>query len=185
MLRLTTMMTMTMMRRGSTLVGGTFDRLHAGHRLLLSAAVSRAQSPTVAPGRLVVGVTSDSMVSGKAYAELIEPYEERAACVAREVAGLAAVGGGVDLEVVPLDDPVGPAGVVEDMEALVVSEEPAVAAAVDGIRKIRAERGLGSEFDVVVVGLVPRDGGGGGEEKLSSSELRAREAQLIAEKQMS
>ena len=41
------------------LVGGTFDRLHAGHRLLLDAAVKAAQ-------RVEVHVTSDAMADKKA-----------------------------------------------------------------------------------------------------------------------
>ena len=50
------------------LVGGTFDRLHAGHRLLLDAAVKAAQ-------RVEVHVTSDAMADEKAVN--MESFETR------------------------------------------------------------------------------------------------------------
>ena len=50
------------------LVGGTFDRLHAGHRLLLDAAVNAAQS-------VEVHVTSDEMADQKS--SHIQSFEDR------------------------------------------------------------------------------------------------------------
>ena len=54
-------------------VGGTFDRLHAGHRLLLAASALAAER------RLFVGITGDKLLSSKRHAELLQPFEERAA----------------------------------------------------------------------------------------------------------
>ena len=59
-----------------TSVGGTFDRMHAGHRLLLAtaSAVTRSgDSPTV-----FIGVTGDVLLTNKRHRDLIEPYEVRA-----------------------------------------------------------------------------------------------------------
>ena len=56
-------------------VGGTFDRLHAGHRLLLATA-SRA---VASGGVLYVGVTSAELLANKAYGALVESYADRAA----------------------------------------------------------------------------------------------------------
>ena len=50
------------------LVGGTFDRFHDGHKLLLTSALERAEL-------VEVWITSDSMSSGKS--PLIEPFEDR------------------------------------------------------------------------------------------------------------
>ena len=41
----------------SVVLGGTFDRLHVGHKILLSEAALRAQK------RLVVGVTDVNMIA--------------------------------------------------------------------------------------------------------------------------
>ena len=67
-----------------TSVGGTFDRMHAGHRLLLAtaSAVTRSRdAPTV-----YVGVTGDVLLRNKRHRDLIEPYEARAAAAASFVA---------------------------------------------------------------------------------------------------
>lgn len=43
----------------SVVLGGTFDRLHVGHKILLSEAALRAQK------RLVVGVTDVNMITSE------------------------------------------------------------------------------------------------------------------------
>ena len=43
----------------SVVLGGTFDRLHVGHKILLSEAALRAQK------RLVVGVTDVNMIASE------------------------------------------------------------------------------------------------------------------------
>lgn len=58
----------------SVTVGGTFDGLHFGHRKLLTLAVS---SVTPVTGKLLVGVTTDAMLTRKAYSEYIPDLEER------------------------------------------------------------------------------------------------------------
>jgi phosphopantetheine adenylyltransferase len=47
-------------------LGGTFDRLHAGHKILLAEAVTRCRR------RLTIGVTEGSMLVKKTLSELIE-----------------------------------------------------------------------------------------------------------------
>jgi cytidyltransferase-like protein len=64
-------------------LGGTFDRLHAGHRALLTAAAMLARSA------ITVGVTTGPMIGKKAHAGLIEPVEMRIAAVEAFIAGLA------------------------------------------------------------------------------------------------
>lgn len=51
-------------------LGGTFDRLHDGHKHFLTTAYNQADS-------LLVGVTTASMNTGKSYAHLIEAYDIR------------------------------------------------------------------------------------------------------------
>lgn len=52
-------------------LGGTFDRLHTGHKVLLSTAVLRCDT------RLTVGVTSSKLLTRKTLPELIQPVEDR------------------------------------------------------------------------------------------------------------
>lgn len=46
-------------RYSSVVLGGTFDRLHVGHKILLSEAALRARK------RLVVGVTDVNMITSE------------------------------------------------------------------------------------------------------------------------
>jgi pantetheine-phosphate adenylyltransferase len=146
-------------------VGGTFDRLHAGHRLLLAA------SAAVARDALFVGVTAARLLDGKAHAGLLQAYEEREAAA---VAFCKAVRPGLAVETGALEDPAAPTAADADpsMAALVVSEE--TVAGGDRINAGRVAAGM-APLALVVVGLVAADGGGGGD-KVSSTELRAEDS---------
>ena len=78
-------------------VGGTFDRIHAGHRLLLASASAVTAAPpraaatttALAPDltaaavpTIYVGVTGDELLVSKKYRDLVQPYETRAAAAA-------------------------------------------------------------------------------------------------------
>ena len=56
---------------GAVAVGGTFDRFHNGHRLLLAQSALRAEK------RILVGVADGPLLTNKALSELIEPLETR------------------------------------------------------------------------------------------------------------
>ena len=66
----------------SVAVGGTFDHLHAGHKLLLAATVLAIESPSTQHSaqkrRMVtVGITGDELLVNKKYAEFLESWEQR------------------------------------------------------------------------------------------------------------
>ncbi|KAF6830999.1 pantetheine-phosphate adenylyltransferase family protein [Colletotrichum plurivorum] len=64
-------------------LGGTFDHLHPGHKLLLQAAVLLLKVPdkdSSSSCKLVVGVTGDQMLKNKKHAELLQSWDERAGC---------------------------------------------------------------------------------------------------------
>ena len=68
----------------SVAVGGTFDHLHVGHKVLLSmtALVLRANSVTEATNRsLIVGITGDDLLRNKKYAGELEDWGARQAAV--------------------------------------------------------------------------------------------------------
>ena len=61
-------------------VGGTFDNLHAGHKLLLTATALLLQPTSVAipqPKRLIVGITGDDLLKNKKYAEYMMSWKRR------------------------------------------------------------------------------------------------------------
>ena len=153
-----------------TSVGGTFDRMHAGHRLLLAtaSAVTRSgDSPTV-----FIGVTGDVLLTNKRHRDLIEPYEVRASKAKSFVAKTRPPTSPIVVECGPLDDGPPLAATVADMRALVVSRE--TSAGGEAIQELRRGAGF-PPLRVVCVGLVKgKVGKGRGDDgKVSSTALRA------------
>lgn len=98
-------------------IGGTFDHLHAGHKLMLSAAAM------LTGGTLLCGVTAPSgrMLEGKHYKERIEGWEERVQRVRKFLCEFCPRD--VQVEIIQLNDPFGPTISDATLEALVVSPE--------------------------------------------------------------
>jgi phosphopantetheine adenylyltransferase len=66
------------------IVGGTFDHLHAGHKLLLTALALLLQPSSNAVGahrRLIVGITGDELLKNKKYPEYLSSWTQRQADV--------------------------------------------------------------------------------------------------------
>ncbi|TVY68839.1 Uncharacterized protein LSUE1_G007052 [Lachnellula suecica] len=62
------------------IVGGTFDHLHAGHKLLLTATallLQPAHKGSTTPRRLIVGITGDELLKEKKYAEYVKSWKQR------------------------------------------------------------------------------------------------------------
>lgn len=97
-----------------TVLGGTFDRLHVAHKLLLSEAVLRATE------KVTVGVTDESMVHSKILWELIEDIEVR---VKNVTDFLKEICPELEYNIVPISDPFGPAIVDSTMGLIIVSRE--------------------------------------------------------------
>lgn len=98
----------------NVVLGGTFDRLHVGHKILLSEAVLRAKL------RVVVGVTDINMIQSKKLPELILPVTER---IKQVEEFLTDIDDSLKYEIVPIQDPFGPTKSDSDMQAIVVSAE--------------------------------------------------------------
>ncbi|KAK0113601.1 hypothetical protein ONS95_013846 [Cadophora gregata] len=61
-------------------VGGTFDHLHAGHKLLLTATALLLQPDTLSSPvkrRLIVGITGDELLKNKKFAEYLNSWTQR------------------------------------------------------------------------------------------------------------
>jgi len=96
-------------------LGGTFDRLHNGHKVLLSVAMQ------VTVKRLIVGVTNDSMLKSKRNAELIQDVKVRVETTRTFCEAVAPAG--MVVEVVVIDDPWGPTVTRSEVNGIVVSSE--------------------------------------------------------------
>ncbi|KAK3820298.1 MAG: hypothetical protein J3Q66DRAFT_439308 [Benniella sp.] len=95
-------------------LGGTFDHLHAGHKILLS------MTAWITSHRVVCGVTDDSMLTSKKFAEFMEPLKKRIDTV---VQFLKIFKRDLEYEVVPIYDIYGPTATDSKLQALMVSKE--------------------------------------------------------------
>ncbi|MDV3104200.1 phosphopantetheine adenylyltransferase [Thermococcus waiotapuensis] len=136
-------------------VGGTFDRLHLGHKVLLRKAFEVGEY-------VYVGLTSDGMVKDKPYAGMILPYEARL----RDLLKFFEVNGYSNYRVIKIHTAIGFADRMKSLEAIVVSEETYKGALV--VNRAREERGL-PPLDIITIGLVKGKMGA----KISSSLIRA------------
>lgn len=108
------------------LLGGTFDRLHAGHRDLLQAGLEAAS-------HLEVHVTTDNMALAKDHR--IQPMEDRMAAVEIALREMREHGWSLHM----LEDAFGPAPTHATADALVVS--PETRAGGEAINRKRSEEG--------------------------------------------
>ena len=121
-------------------LGGTFDRIHNGHKILLSQAALRCQN------QLTVGVTDESMLKSKKLKDLIEPVDHRVKIVKKfleEIRGLPSQ----DF-VTPIHDPFGPAITDKSLKLIVGSDE--TKRGCEKINEIRKEK----NFDPLEIHLI-------------------------------
>ncbi|KAH9394651.1 hypothetical protein TYRP_004706 [Tyrophagus putrescentiae] len=145
-------------------LGGTFDNLHNGHKIMLSTSQLKCQKA------LTIGVTDRNMVRHKTLWELIESPEDR---ISKLHAYLSDIDPYIEYKITPIQDPFGPAIVDGELQAIVVSEETIRGG--HKINEIRASKSM-SQLDVDVIHML-NDGHREHdieEEKVSSSSLRIR-----------
>ncbi|XP_042481032.1 phosphopantetheine adenylyltransferase-like isoform X1 [Macadamia integrifolia] len=147
---------------GSVVLGGTFDRLHDGHRLLLKAAAEFARD------RVVVGVCDGPMLADKELAYLIEPIEMRMKAVEYFIKSIKP---GLNVKTEAIVEPYGLSIVDDNLDAIIVSKETWAGGI--SVNKRRAEKGL-PQLKIEVVDLLPEENSG---EKLSSTALRRLDAE--------
>ncbi|KAI1338382.1 pantetheine-phosphate adenylyltransferase-like protein [Xylariaceae sp. FL0016] len=132
-------------------LGGTFDHLHPGHKLLLTAAVLLLDVPertASEPCRFIIGVTGDELLKRKKYADLVQSWDERASNIIEFLSSMLQLSkhgwdgrrtstfvkkddeiiarfrdDTIEIQCVVIQDAYGPTITAENMDALVVSGE--------------------------------------------------------------
>ncbi|XP_060078671.1 bifunctional coenzyme A synthase-like [Ylistrum balloti] len=98
----------------NTVLGGTFDHIHTGHKILLS------EGCLLADKRLTVGVTDGDMNNKKTLSELIQPIQPRLESVRNFI---QEVRPNICADVVPIYDAFGPTITDSDLQCIVLSQE--------------------------------------------------------------
>ncbi|KAG0673796.1 hypothetical protein C6P41_002830 [Kluyveromyces marxianus] len=150
-------------------VGGTFDHIHDGHKILLSIACF------ITSEKLIIGLTDQELLMNKKHKDMLEPFAVRSANVE---AFLKALKPTLKIEMIAIRDVCGPTGTVPDIQALVVSRETLAGGEV--VNKTRKEKGL-SKLDIVIVNVLGGREEDGWKEKLSSTELRERSSKKVSQ----
>lgn len=155
-------------------VGGTFDHLHDGHKILLLAAAFATLK------HLIVGITGQQMLLKKKFAEAMELLDRRIGAVTKYLKEILPES--VTFSIYQIDDVCGPTGFVRDIDALVISEETRKGATF--VNDYRRKQGF-SELEVLSVDVL---GSGGGEQdnwkgKISSTDMREEELKRRSKKQ--
>lgn len=150
-------------------VGGTFDRLHAGHRLLLTVAA------WVTSKSLLVGITADDLLNHKQHRSAIADVHTRGNNAIDYVRQVAPSLPTVQMSI--LYDAAGASATDPNVQALVVSSETVVSAR--HINDTRERTGL-KRFVIIVVDVLKQHD----QSKLSSTALR-REDENETQKHLS
>ncbi|PVV01237.1 hypothetical protein BB560_004352 [Smittium megazygosporum] len=114
-----------------TAVGGTFDHIHFGHKLLLSMTAYSTSSV------LTCGISSEPLLKNKKYKEYLEPFDIRSY---NTLSYLKKVKKNLVFNIVPLEDPYGPIITNEKIDSLVVSTETHIG--IEQVNKIRATKSM-------------------------------------------
>ncbi|MBS7654452.1 phosphopantetheine adenylyltransferase [Candidatus Bathyarchaeota archaeon] len=125
-------------------VGGTFDELHKGHKVLLTTAFRYGEN-------VWIGLCTDEFAKKLRKNHEIASYEDRA----KELADFLNDLGVFDrAKIIPLSDPYGPAATSAEIEAIVVSKETEPRAR--ELNFLRLRNGL-KPLEIVVIDMVPAE----------------------------
>jgi len=136
-------------------LGGSFDRPHAGHKILLSIAALLPKD------KLYIGLTHDSLLVKKKFAEALQSYETRKSTIKEFLHYLRP---SMEVEIRPLFDSVGLAGTMEYLDSLLITTETLPGGKM--VKEKREENKLTPiDFPILQFDEI--------EEKISSTDIRA------------
>ncbi|KAK9240453.1 hypothetical protein V1525DRAFT_395004 [Lipomyces kononenkoae] len=144
-------------------LGGTFDHLHDGHKILLTMA------GFLTGESLIIGVTGEALLQNKKYKEYLEPFPQRCAAVLNF---LAYIYPALHATTDEINDVYGQSVTIEAIDALVISGETRQGAKL--VNQERTRRGFHA-LKVWEIGVVNGDANDQWAGKLSSTDLRKRE----------
>ena len=125
-------------------VGGTFDELHRGHKVLLMKAFEIGD-------QVLIGLCTDEFVKKLGKPHLTATYEERLKELKKFLFDLGVV---QKAEIIPLNEPFGPSTTDRSIKGLVVSQETEATA--NKINEQRLKSGL-PKLEILTVNMVPSD----------------------------
>lgn len=143
-------------------LGGTFDHLHQGHKFLLQTAFKL--------GKIVhIAIATDALLATKKHRNLIQDYTKRYQTLLHFIQKDLSIPKD-NFELIPLNDPFGPAIESEELEVHISSMETYQVAM--KINQVRLERGI-SPLILVIVPLISDSSG----RRFSSTHIRERLAE--------
>merc|ERR1719204_2228486 len=94
-------------------LGGTFDHLHSGHKVMLTVAAM------VCRQTLHIGISGDALLKNKKHAEWLQDFETRKE---RLLGFVSSINPGIEVVPAELEDMYGPS-LLPECQILIVSEE--------------------------------------------------------------
>lgn len=137
--------------------GGTFDRLHDGHKLLIETALKVSN-------KVVIGLTTQKMLGRKKFASKIEDFETRKKKLETFISSIADL---ERVEIIELNNPYGPPIKEPEYEGIIASEETFLNSV--RLNELRVSNG----FKPLIVVLIPMVLGKS-DRRLSSTDIRAK-----------
>ncbi|KLT44765.1 hypothetical protein CC85DRAFT_270777 [Cutaneotrichosporon oleaginosum] len=153
-------------------MGGTFDHLHAAHKLLLHMALFATEQ------RLIVGVMAHRLLATKSHAAVLDNLDTRLGAATAFLRRCGGEARGIVLDVVEIQDALGPTAWDPEISLLVVSKETLSGG--NMVNRVRGEKGL-SVLDMLAIDVISSEFA---HDKRSTRDLSAVEEALLKDAKM-